>query len=309
MEEKQKIQIVYFGHGLAGYYGIKKLMTGKLKDEIDIREVVVSNNPSGAAEIVRECAKMHGLIVSHYPYDANNLAEKIKKYKADMGIVMNFDRKIDEEIIFAFPKGMWNVHPSNLPKYRGGLPLESIIVNGDEYRCTVHEMTGKFDEGDIIYKSAPVKIYDMDIDELYSFSSKQSALALEDALSLMIEEKITKIAQDNTAATYANKKDLDKLLHINWQRDNGEMIYQKIIAGGKGRGAISSIVVNDKEKNFRVTEANYVPFKQTKEDYGKVSVFDDCYAVNVRGGTIYFKATFDDPLIKETLDTNSIILE
>ena len=31
----EKIKLVYFGHGLAGYYGIQRLMRGDLKDRID----------------------------------------------------------------------------------------------------------------------------------------------------------------------------------------------------------------------------------------------------------------------------------
>ncbi len=49
------------------------------------------------------------------------------------------------------PHGAINLHNSALPDYRGGNPLFwQVINNENEIGCTVHEVSAKMDEGDII---------------------------------------------------------------------------------------------------------------------------------------------------------------
>ena len=51
--------------------------------------------------------------------------------------------------------GFINVHPSMLPKYRGGNPYSRVIMNGEsETGVTIHFMDEGFDTGDIIAQKA-----------------------------------------------------------------------------------------------------------------------------------------------------------
>ena len=51
--------------------------------------------------------------------------------------------------------GFINVHPSMLPKYRGGNPYSRVIMNGEtETGVTIHFMDESFDTGDIIAQKA-----------------------------------------------------------------------------------------------------------------------------------------------------------
>ena len=50
-----------------------------------------------------------------------------------------------------FPDGVWNVHPSELPKYRGATPLQAQIIDGlKEIKVTVIKMDEGMDSGDIL---------------------------------------------------------------------------------------------------------------------------------------------------------------
>jgi methionyl-tRNA formyltransferase len=283
-----KTPIIYIGHGLAGYYGIEKLMTGKMKNEIEIKAVITSNKDARNAEIVNKICQYYNLKKYSENLD-DTLAEKLSSLNAELGVIMNFDQKIPKKIIETAKNGFWNIHQSDLPKYRGGYPLEFTIANDDYFKVSVHEITDNFDDGRIIHKSNPIRIWNMDFDELYFFSSKQSAIVLEDALKLFISKNYQPKAQDEKNANYANKKNLEKLLTIDWKNDSGDFIYRKILAGGKRRGAKSEIEINGTKKEFRITEGNFIAVLEKNDDEpGTLKIYeDDCYGVKAIDGTIY----------------------
>lgn len=78
-------------------------------------------------------------------------------------LTLSYVRKINPKIIF-FPDWSWIVpkeiinnfkcvciHEANLPKFRGGSPLQNQIIRGiKKTKSTAFLMTEKFDEGDIL---------------------------------------------------------------------------------------------------------------------------------------------------------------
>src|SRR5579871_749054 len=65
------------------------------------------------------------------PQKLSEVENEIKKRKPDAGIVVAYGKIISQQIIDMFPKGLINIHPSLLPKYRGPSPIEATILNGD----------------------------------------------------------------------------------------------------------------------------------------------------------------------------------
>ena len=61
---------------------------------------------------------------------------------------------IPNKIIDAFEDGMLVVHPSLLPKYRGGAPIFHAIANGDTMSGVsfIEIAKGKYDYGNILKK-------------------------------------------------------------------------------------------------------------------------------------------------------------
>lgn len=83
--------------------------------------------------------------------DEPQLIEKIKELDVDAAVVCSFNYKIPKVLMEATKDGFINVHPSMLPKYRGGNPYSRVIMNGEtETGVTVHFMDEGFDTGDII---------------------------------------------------------------------------------------------------------------------------------------------------------------
>lgn len=83
--------------------------------------------------------------------DEPELIEKIRALDIDAAVVCSFNYKIPKILLTATKDGFINVHPSMLPKYRGGNPYSRVIMNGEtETGVTVHFMDEGFDTGDII---------------------------------------------------------------------------------------------------------------------------------------------------------------
>lgn len=75
----------------------------------------------------------------------------VKNLQPDIAVVCSFNNKIPQEFMDVIPGGILNIHPSLLPNYRGGNPYSWVIMNGEEKTgVTIHFMSEKFDEGDIV---------------------------------------------------------------------------------------------------------------------------------------------------------------
>ena len=83
--------------------------------------------------------------------DEPQLIETIRSLDIDAAVVCSFNYKIPKILLDSVKDGFINVHPSLLPKYRGGNPYSRVIINGEaETGVTVHFMDEGFDTGDII---------------------------------------------------------------------------------------------------------------------------------------------------------------
>ncbi len=89
--------------------------------------------------------------VEYDELDEPQLIEKIKELNVDAAVVCSFNYKVPKVLMEATHDGFINVHPSMLPKYRGGNPYSRVIMNGEtETGVTIHFMDEGFDTGDII---------------------------------------------------------------------------------------------------------------------------------------------------------------
>ncbi|RKY71494.1 MAG: methionyl-tRNA formyltransferase [Candidatus Latescibacterota bacterium] len=81
--------------------------------------------------------------------DGRFLSE-LKALDADLFVVVAF-RILPEEVLKLPPRGVVNLHPSLLPKYRGPAPIQWAIINGEEETgVTTIFVEPEVDAGDII---------------------------------------------------------------------------------------------------------------------------------------------------------------
>lgn len=103
---------------------------------------------------VKECALAHGIPV-YQPRRVRepDCIEELKKYNADVCVVIAFGQILPKEILEMTPYGCINVHASLLPKYRGAAPIQWAVINGEEISgVTTMQMDEGLDTGDMLEK-------------------------------------------------------------------------------------------------------------------------------------------------------------
>lgn len=100
---------------------------------------------------VKECALAHNIPV-YQPKKIREpeCIEELKKYQADVCVVVAFGQILPKEILEMTPYGCINVHASLLPKYRGAAPIQWAVINGEKVSgVTTMQMDEGLDTGDM----------------------------------------------------------------------------------------------------------------------------------------------------------------
>ena len=102
------------------------------------------------------------------PVKLKNEPELLRELGADLMVTCAYGQILTEEILNLFPKGVWNIHASLLPAYRGAAPIARAIMDGcRKTGVTIMKTELGIDTGDILC-SAPVEISDSDTAETLS---------------------------------------------------------------------------------------------------------------------------------------------
>ena len=84
--------------------------------------------------------------------DAAAVAE-IKKYGADLGVIVAYGALLNSEALASTAKGWINIHYSLLPMWRGAAPVQNALLNGDNTTgVTVFQLDEGMDTGPIWLK-------------------------------------------------------------------------------------------------------------------------------------------------------------
>ena len=80
--------------------------------------------------------------------------EELRKYNADVIVVIAFGQILPKSILELTPYGCINVHASLLPKYRGAAPIQWAVIDGERVSgVTTMQMDEGLDTGDMIMKT------------------------------------------------------------------------------------------------------------------------------------------------------------
>lgn len=148
---------------------------------------------------------------------------ELKKFPADLIVVVAFGQILSQEIL-DFPKfGCINVHASLLPKYRGAAPIEWSIINGETITgVTTMQMNAGLDTGDMLLKSEVKISEDMILPELREKLMTVGAELLIKTLEKLHKNELEPIKQDDSLSNYAPmlKKDTG---FIDWNKSAREI--------------------------------------------------------------------------------------
>ena len=123
----------------------------------------------------------------------------LSSFSPDVILFYGWSSIISEKIIQEFD--CWMLHPSALPKYRGGSPIQNQIIDGViSSSVTIFRMTSKVDSGDILASSH------LDLTgSLSSIFSRISSIGFEKTKEILLKQPIP-IRQDESEATYCKRR-------------------------------------------------------------------------------------------------------
>ncbi|MCH8474634.1 MAG: methionyl-tRNA formyltransferase [Opitutales bacterium] len=137
----------------------------------------------------------------------DNLVASLAGAKPDLLLVMAYGHLLKKNIRELAPRGIWNLHASLLPAYRGASPAVGAIAGGEtESGVTFMEVVRQMDAGDMVaQETVPVTETDSgaDLEEKIGLASPT---LLASTLALFCrDEKIPRIPQNHAEASYTRK--------------------------------------------------------------------------------------------------------
>lgn len=179
---------------------------------------------------VKEAAIRHGIPV-YQPKRVRNpeCIEELRKYQADVMVVIAFGQILPKEILEMTPYGCINVHASLLPKYRGAAPIQWSIICGEEVTgVTTMQMDEGLDTGDMLLKTEVVITPEETGESLHDKLAKAGAELCVKTLAELETGSLTPEKQGETPTIYA--KMLDKQLgNIDWTKPAMEI--ERLVRG------------------------------------------------------------------------------
>lgn len=164
---------------------------------------------------VKEAALAHGIEV-YQPRRVREpeCIEYLRKYEADIIVVVAFGQILTKEILEMPKYGCINVHASLLPKYRGAAPIQWSVINGEKVSgVTTMRMDEGIDTGDMILKEEVVLDKEETGGSLFERLAKKGADLCVKTLTAIEEGTATYIPQNHEEATHTTmiKKQLGEM--------------------------------------------------------------------------------------------------
>jgi methionyl-tRNA formyltransferase len=129
--------------------------------------------------------------------------EFFKTLRCDIVIVVAYGLIIPESYLSIPGQGFMNLHPSDLPKYRGAAPMHAVILNGDEDSAIcVMQLDAGMDSGDILMRKE-FKASQMNYKQMYDYCSHEGGKMILQVVKNYYEYK--RDVQDHSKASFAPK--------------------------------------------------------------------------------------------------------
>jgi len=193
----QKLKVVFFG---SSRFVIPIIEV--LKKNFDLA-LVVTTEKLPTDPIPSYCLKSKVYYYVVIDFRDKRIIDRLKKINADIAALASFGAIIPLRILNLFPKGIINIHPSLLPKYRGPSPVQAAILNGDKTTgITIIKLDEEVDHGPILAQSHEPILENDTSESLYERLFRLGSSLIVRTIKLYVKGKITPYEQDNPQATF-----------------------------------------------------------------------------------------------------------
>ena len=210
------------------------------------RGMAVRNSP------VHQEAEALGLTV-RVPESLKSPAEQ-KRFvalEADAAIVVAYGLILPPMVLSGTRRGVFNIHASLLPRWRGAAPINRAIMAGDaETGVSIMRVTQGLDEGPVCLMDRVAISPDMTAGELHDALAALGAELMVEALASLADGQLHCVEQDGSLATYASKLTNDET-RIDWARPAQE-VHNHIRGLSPYPGAWFQIIQNGKTERVKV---------------------------------------------------------
>lgn len=249
-------KIIFFGTPEFGMRILKTLIEEKYNI---VAAVSQPDRPTGRKHVIT-ATPVHQLcnengIPCLQPEKLSLIKEDIQSYQPDLILTCAYGQFIPSSILAIPSLGCLNIHPSLLPKYRGGAPIQHAVMNGDtETGVCIQQMVKAMDAGDI-YACRHVSIGE---DETFSELNERliavSISLMNEMLPKYLAGELKGMPQDEAGIVLAPNISAEEE-KVKFQEEDLDHVYDHI------RGLIDwpiayGIVDGMRIKFFRVRKAN-----------------------------------------------------
>lgn len=167
------------------------------------------DKPTGRKKIltptpVKQCALALGLPVYEFDKIRNHI-EELRAIGADGMITCAYGQILTQDVLDSFPVGVWNIHASLLPEFRGASPIQSAILAGKTHTgITVMRTELSLDTGDMLLVKR-CEIGDKTFGELRDELAVLGAQCAVEAVELLEKGDVNTVLQDEAKATVCKK--------------------------------------------------------------------------------------------------------
>jgi methionyl-tRNA formyltransferase len=194
---------VVFAYHNVGYRCLSVL----LAQGVDVKLVVTHcDNPNETIwfDSVQKLAELHGIpVITPDNPNTPEVVEQIRALAPDFFFSFYYREMLKQELLDIPPHGALNMHGSLLPKYRGRVPVNWAIIHGEtETGATLHYMTAKPDNGDIVAQQAVPILPNDTAHEVFQKVTVAAELALNAVLPALLAGTAPRVKQDLTLGGY-----------------------------------------------------------------------------------------------------------
>lgn len=194
---------IVFAYHNVGYRCLSVL----LAHGVDVALVVTHrDNPNENIwfESVQALAELHGIsVITPDNPNAPEVVEQIRALHPDFFFSFYYREMLKPALLAIPAHGALNMHGSLLPKYRGRVPVNWAIIHGEtETGATLHYMTEKPDNGDIVAQQAVPILPDDTAYEVFQKVTVAAEIALNKSLPALLTGTAPRIPQDLAKGGY-----------------------------------------------------------------------------------------------------------
>ncbi|HJW44824.1 MAG TPA: methionyl-tRNA formyltransferase, partial [Geothrix sp.] len=161
----------------------------------------------------------------HQPLDwkSPETRERWEALKVDLAVVVAYGHLLPRWMLDSCALGVWNLHFSLLPRWRGAAPVNHALLAGDEETgVSLMRLTPGLDEGPVLAQSRRDIGHEDTAESLLAALATDAAELLMDQLPLMLCGCARPEEQRHELATYASKLRKD-MGHLDWRRSAADL--------------------------------------------------------------------------------------